>query len=304
MSGRIPESGGAYSIVDAPSLAERTSIRLGGRAIAEIRLHRLAGLEAVPELVEKLGGRLALLGEGTNIIASDETLPLVLLTLPRGDEATVRGDEGGRVLLRAAGGMRLPALLAQAAVLGLSGLEGLAGIPGSVGGALAMNAGSFGVEMGDLATKVTVFSPALGLVERPAEDFDFGYRNCRLRGHEGWFLVCGLELALTASNRDSVRDRMRAIYAKKQASQPVTARSAGCVFKNPAPDAPAGRLLDEAGLKGFGVGGMRFSRLHANFLVNEGGGTFAVAEELMELALEKVRARSGHELEKEVRIWR
>lgn len=304
MSGHATPSVGAYSVIDEPSLAERTSIRLGGKAIAEIRLHCLEGLEAVPDLVKRLGGRLVLLGEGSNVIASDGRLPLVPLRLPPSHEAWICGDEGGSALLRAEGGMRLPALLAQAAILGLSGLEGLAGIPGSVGGAVAMNAGSFGVEIGGLAERVEIFSPDLGLIERPAGDFDFRYRDCRLRGHDGWFLVCGLVLRLAKSGRDSVRDGMREVYAKKRASQPVTARSAGCVFKNPAPGVPAGRLIEEAGLKGHNVGGMRFSPLHANFLVNEGGGSFPEAMELMDLAREKVRACSGYELEKEVKIWR
>ena len=96
---------------------------------------------------------------------------------------------------------------------------------------------------------------------------------------------------------------MRDVYAKKQQSQPVTAWSAGCVFKNPAPDAPAGRLLDEVGLRGFRLGGMAFSAMHANFLINEGNGTFAQAMELIDMAREKVSQRFGHALEMEVRLW-
>ena len=141
------------------------------------------------------------------------------------------------------------------------------------------------------------------LVERPADAFAFGYRKCELRGHDGWFLVCAVTLELARGDKESIRSRMREIYQRKQQSQPVTAWSAGCVFKNPAPDAPAGRLIEEAGLRGTRLGGMAFSPVHANFLVNEGGGTFEQAMELIELAREKVRARSGHELELEVRLW-
>ena len=96
---------------------------------------------------------------------------------------------------------------------------------------------------------------------------------------------------------------MRDIYLKKQASQPGAAKTAGCVFKNPGPDAPAGRLLDQAGVKGLTVGDMYFSTLHANFLVNEGKGTFAQAMELIELARERVERLSGHRLELEVQLW-
>lgn len=293
-----------YSIGEGVRLAERTSIGLGGRVIAEVRLEDERGCEDLPELEKRLGGKLVFLGAGTNIIASDEDLPLVPVSLPRSGEAQTTGESGGAVLLRAPGGMPLPLLLARAASLGLGGLEGLAGIPGSVGGAAAMNAGSFGTEIGSFVRGVRLFSPHLGITELPGEDFRFSYRRCELSGHDGSFLILGLTLALPQKDGELVKAAMREVMARKKAAQPVTARSAGCVFKNPAPDAPAGRLLEEAGLKGSGMGGMRFSPLHANFLVNEGGGRAVDAFALIESAKEKVRALSGYDLETEVKIWR
>lgn len=293
-----------YTITEGVTLASRTSIGLGGRVIAEVRLDGERGCEALPELERKLGGRMVFLGAGTNIIASDEALPLVLATLPRGGEAEIIGDEDGVPLLRAQGGMPLPLLLSRAASLGLGGLEGLSGIPGSVGGAVAMNAGSYGVQMGPLVRSVRVFSPTLGVTECPAGDFLFSYRHCALAGHEGAFLVLGVTLALPERDGAQIKAAMRDVMVKKKAAQPVTARSAGCVFKNPAPDSPAGRLLDEAGLKGAAMGGMRFSPLHANFLINEGGGKAADAFALIETAKEKVRNRTGFCLETEVKLWR
>lgn len=302
---------GGIQVIDAPSLAERTSIRLGGAAIAEVRLSRPEGFERLPGLLANIGGRVSFLGEGSNIIASDGRLPLVLVRQEPSIPPAVVGENGNEVYIRASAGTRLPALLAKAASLGLSGLEGLAGIPGSVGGGVAMNAGSFGVEIGSLVRSVELFSPKLGLLERPAADFVFAYRSCapveslamRLGGQGEWFLISAVTLALTKAPQERVRESMRAVYAKKQASQPVTAKSAGCVFKNPAPDAPAGWLLEQAGMKGVAVGGMRFSTLHANFLINEGGGTSEQALELIEKAKEKVLAHSGHTLALEVRLW-
>ena len=290
-------------IFKAPLLRERTSIRLGGAAIAEVRITALRGLEQLPGTAMRLGGRIAPLGAGTNIIAMDEELPLILVTKASFHETSVIGEESGRALLKADAALKLPALLAKAASLGLTGLEGLSGIPGSVGGAVSMNAGSYGVSIGDHVHSVEVFSPLLGLVERPAEDFDFAYRSCRLRGHEGWFLVCAVTLYLNRGERGAIRERMREVLTKKQAAQPVGAWSAGCVFKNPAPDAPAGRLMEEAGLKGLGMGGMRFSTVHANFLVNEGGGASEQAMSLIELARERVLQETGHMLQTEVRLW-
>jgi UDP-N-acetylmuramate dehydrogenase len=166
-----------------------------------------------------------------------------------------------------------------------------------------MNAGSYGVSIGERVHSVEIFSPLLGLRELPATDFTFSYRSCRLRDHEGWYLITGVTLAMTKGERALIRERMREVYAKKRAGQPVTARSAGCVFKNPAPQDPAGRLLEQAGLKGMSRGGMRFSTVHANFLVNEGVGSSEQALELIELAKDRVYQESGHRLETEVRLW-
>lgn len=293
-----------YAIIRDVRLAGRTSIGLGGRVIAELKLEDERGCEALPGLEKTLGGKLLFLGAGTNIIAADHDLPLLLASLPRQVEPEITGEDGEKVFLRAAGGMPLPLLLARAASLGLSGLEGLAGVPGSVGGAVAMNAGSFGVAIGDLAWSVRLFSPRLGIVERPAGDFSFAYRHCSLAGHDGHFMVLAVTLALTRKNGDQAREAMRAVMIKKKAAQPVGAQSAGCVFKNPAPDVPAGRLLDEAGLKGKEMGGMRFSPLHANFLVNTGGGRAAEAFALIDMAREKVSRSHGFYLETEVKLWR
>jgi UDP-N-acetylenolpyruvoylglucosamine reductase len=118
-----------------------------------------------------------------------------------------------------------------------------------------------------------------------------------------WLLLLAAVFALKESGKNEVLGRMRAFYVRKKLSQPLTAQSAGCVFKNPAPQIPAGRLLEEAGLKGKRVGGMCFSPLHANFLINEGQGSYAAAADLMGEAVALVKKTSGLLLEKEVRIW-
>ena len=292
-----------FIILNSPSLAERTTIRLGGEAIAEVRVSDTRCLEQLPELLTRIGGRICIMGEGSNIIAQNGKLPLLLLSMTPMDAPKVVEEKDDSVLLWAHGGMRLPALLSHAASMGLAGLEGICGIPGSVGGAVYMNAGSFGTEIGSLVHSVELFSPQLGLVERHAQDFHFSYRHCRLLEPADWFLISGVILRLTKGDKEATRARMREVYQRKQQSQPVTAWSAGCVFKNPSPEAPAGRLLDEAGLRGMRLGGMAFSSVHANFLVNEGEGSFEQAVELIDLAREKVRARTGHELELEVQIW-
>ncbi len=290
-----------FSILPGPLLARRTSMGLGGHALAEIRVEDPARLDNLPEALQRIGGRPEILGGGSNIIAADGSLPLCLLSLA--DETVLPGREiHGRVELRAGGGARLPVLLAVAARLGLSGLEGLSGIPGSVGGAVAMNAGSYGVEIFSRLARAQVFGQSAGLLERGPEGFAYGYRHCALRGNTGFFLIASATFLLTPSNPKTVRAAIRETLKKKRATQPVAARSAGCVFKNPA-GTSAGKLLDEAGMKGRAVGGMRFSTLHANFMLNTGLGTGAQALELLEMGREAVFRRHGLRLETEVRLW-
>ena len=297
------DTAAGFSCQTAPSLAERTSIGLGGVALAELRPRGPGCLEKLPELAARIGGRIAPFGRGTDIIAAEGELPLVLVTQTGDWGARVIKESKNSALVRVQAGMRLPALLARASALSLSGLEGLCGIPGSVGGAVAMNAGSYGATLGERVRAVGLFSPRLGLVERSADDFAFAYRSFALRDHPDWFLVTEVTLELKKGDKGKIRAAMRATFADKQAGQPVRAKSAGCVFKNPAPGISAGRLLEEAGLKGLRLGRMRFSPLHANFLVNEGGGAFSEAMQLIELAKEKVKRHSGHDLELEVRLW-
>jgi UDP-N-acetylmuramate dehydrogenase len=278
-------------------------------------LHDKAGADKLPGLVAGLGGLPAVIGKGSNIIAADGDLPLVLIRQEPRDKVSFE-RHGAEVWAKAPAGLPLSALLNAAAAAGLGGLEGLAGIPGSVGGSVAMNAGSFGTEVGPLLRSLTVFSARTGLREiRPdAEQAEFSYRSARCLGlpfgspapAAGEFpvlLLLEAVFVLSESGKDRVRSRMRAFLAEKRLRQPVSAASAGCVFKNPAPDVPAGRLLEEAGMKGKALGGMRFSSLHAGFLVNEGGGSSAAALELINTAVEAVRRHSGFTLEKEVCLW-
>ena len=292
------------TIIERPLLAERTTMHLGGPALAEVVVGDVTHIDKLPEILKSLGEHVMVMGEGSNILASDDPLPFVLLRAASTVDPVILGEEGGEVLVRAEAGLRLPGLLASLARMGLSGLEGLCGIPGAVGGAAAMNAGSYSKDMEQVLHSLLIFSPQLGLVELPASRFAFSYRSCTLTGHDGWFLIMSVTVRTHKDEAQRIKARMRGNYLKKQTTQPVTARSAGCVFKNPAPGVSAGKLMDTAGLKGLRRGGMIFSPIHANFLVHEHKGSFAAALEMIELARERVAAHSGYTLEREVRIWR
>ncbi len=289
-------------VLEGPSLAERTTLRLGGRALAEVRVTSRDALDDLPGVLQRLGGSPLMLGCGSNILAADGELPVVVVSVDMDDAPAIVGETAEGVVVRVGAATRLPRLLGQLASWGLSGLEGLAGIPGSVGGAVAMNAGSYGCEFGTVLRSVEVFSPDFGLADVPHESIEYAYRHFGLKGCHGWFVVTGADIVLRRGESAAITAAMRANYLKKKSTQPVLARSAGCVFRNPAPGVSAGRLIDEAGLRGKRIGGMAFSEVHANFLVNEGAGRSDEAFELLQLAKEIVKRRHGMDLTLEVKI--
>lgn len=285
----------------SPSLAERTTLRLGGTAIAELTLADARDLELLPERLHFWGGEAVVLGAGSNILAQDGELAIVLLRPNFMQGPEIVDEQGEKVFVLAGVGVPLPRLLRFCFKHGLSGLEGLVGVPGSVGGAVAMNAGSFGTEICACIERIRIFSD--GIVKTtPAGGLKPAYRSLVIPEGEKDFIILDATFGLTRSERGGIGKRMRHNFFEKKSKQPVTAWSAGCIFKNPASGAPAGRLLEQAGYKGRRYGGMAFSSLHANFLINEGKGSATAALDLLHAARDAVWQRFGIMLEPEVRI--
>lgn len=285
-----------------PSLSSRTTLRLGGKAMAELVAEQESDLEHLPDRILRLGGKLQILGRGSNILAKDGELPIVLLKLGFKEEPKVLFEEEKSIVMHVSAATPLPRLIYWLGKRGFTGLEGLSGIPGQVGGAVAMNAGSFGDEIGDTLHRVRIFSPEKGIHWLTGDEFSTGYRSFRVNAEPGFFVVTKVELKLQRARQEIIQEKMRLHMARKKASQPVSSWSAGCVFKNPQADAPAGMLLDKAGFKGKQLGGMAFSEMHANFLVNTGAGASAEAFELIAMAQEKVQKQFGYNLEMEVKV--
>ncbi|SDB09824.1 UDP-N-acetylmuramate dehydrogenase [Desulfonatronum thiosulfatophilum] len=289
-------------ILTDPVLAERTTLRLGGAAIAEIILEDERDLDGLQVQLASLGGEALVLGEGSNVLAKDGRLPLVLVRLVQPGEPEVLETGRDFALIQVPAALRLPRLLAWCRSRGFGGLEQWTGIPGSVGGAVAMNAGSYGVEMVHVLEQVRIWTPTQGCVWKEAADMEFGYRRFDSGMDDALQIVVAIRLRLGLSTPSMIRNRMQQWYGRKKQTQPVTMASAGCVFKNPAPEQPAGKLLDQAGLRGFELGKMAFSDKHANFLVNLGGGSASDAFELLDMARERVWKHFGVALATEVRI--
>ncbi|MBU1610673.1 MAG: UDP-N-acetylmuramate dehydrogenase [Proteobacteria bacterium] len=281
-----------------PALRERTTIGIGGICLAEAVLHTEQDLDQLAAFLAAEPGRPFVIGAGSNLLAADRGLDLVLIQT-KNSEFMIK-DLGDSALVRVGAGMKLPVLLSKLHKAGLGGLEGLAGIPGTVGGALAMNAGSWGVEMADRVKRAALWTPLVGLSVIEREDMQFGYRSFN-PGLAGKWLAWALELVLPRADSAAIQQAMTENMNKKKAAQPMGESTAGCVFKNP-DGMSAGKLLDQAGMKGKAVGDMEFSGLHANFLVNRGKGTFAQAMELLDTGKEAVAKHCGITLETEVII--
>ncbi|MBG0789450.1 MAG: UDP-N-acetylmuramate dehydrogenase [Desulfovibrionaceae bacterium] len=284
-----------------PSLAELTTLRLGGTAEVKLVVRDDRDLDELGDFLMRESLRPFVIGEGSNILAPDGHLDMALIKVANAPGPERVEKIGDKLIVRCCAGQRLPGLLGWAQMAGLSGLEGLTGIPGSVGGAVSMNAGSFGTEIGDAVHRVRLWSPGQGLFWLNRDQCDFSYRSFFPAIAVGKGVIWQVELALAESQPKLVRKVMHDNYMRKKATQPVTAHSAGCVFKNPEGEF-AGRLLEKAGMKGARLGGMAFSDLHANFLVNTGGGTSEDALELIDQARDKVKERFGIILEMEVII--
>jgi UDP-N-acetylmuramate dehydrogenase len=278
--------------------AELTSLRVGGSIDWVVVPETEEQAAAVAGALDEAGVPWRVLGAGSNVLADDERHAYVVLTMRE-----VKGGarfEGERVSVSA--GYSLPRLCVDAARRGLSGIEGLNGIPGTVGGALWMNAGAFGQEIGTVVESVRVARGGR-VVEVPGAEIKWDYRRTSFQDGE---LLLGATLQLRAGDPEEIKRRMEESKRKRLETQPHGARSAGCFFKNPpGTSLSTGRMIDEMGMKGERRGGALVSDVHANFIVTEGedaraADALALAEEIRE----RIRRERGIELEYEVELWR
>ena len=273
-------------------LSRHTTLRVGGPARWYCRVKTEEGLSTVLRAASESGDPLALLGMGSNVVASDEGFPGWVVRL-EGDflRIGISGD-----LLTAGGGAALGGACAAAARAGLSGLEPISGIPSSIGGAVRINAGAYGGEIFDVLETVRLVSRAGDRRESPGPDIPHGYRWTRLC--ETNEIVSEATLKLRPASREEIAERTRVVSDKRRGALP-SEPNAGSVFKNP-PGDYAGRLVEACGLKGERSGAAAISTRHANVVVNLGGARAADVVLLMQLMRDSVRAKFGVTLSPEV----
>lgn len=285
---------------DVP-LASRTTYRIGGPADALVTLLAVEELQRVLALCRSEGLRWKVVGRGSNILADDDGFRGVIIVLEGKFKYIVRqGPVTERqTIVHAGAAVGLPRLADWCSAEGLSGLEFAAGIPGSVAGAVIMNAGAWGEDMAGVVAAVELTGAEDTLV-LDGQQLRLTYRCCESRSDwQADRVISAVLVRLKPEKQKVIKERMSQLLDKRRSSQPAGLPSGGCVFKNP-PGMSAGRLIDEAGLKGTRIGDARVDETHGNFFVNCGAARAADIQALMKLVCERVYRHSGVRLEPEL----
>lgn len=279
------------------NLSRRTTLRVGGPADLYVEPVSEGGLSTVLELCVLRSVPILVLGRGSNLLVRDGGFRGVVISLGHSEFARITPVEGqGRIQVGA--GARLKQVAVEARRSGWAGLEFLEGIPGSMGGALRMNAGAMGRWTFDVVEQMRCMDRQGTIRDLERSAIDVRYRSCPLLESH---LALGALLRAEPAPVDEVRALMDSYSRKRWESQPSQS-SAGCTFKNPSAEVPAGRLIDELGLKGTRVGGAMVSDVHANFFVNLGTATARDVLSLIDLVRTRALEARGVTLETEIEI--
>ena len=278
-------------------MSKHTSFRIGGGA--EIMAFPKSREELAAVLIQSalLDVKPVILGAGTNVLAPDEGIPGIVICLKDCLDGVEVLDNGR---IRVMAGVTMTRAAVFAANHGLSGLEFAHGIPGTVGGGVYMNAGAYGGEICQVCESVEVMTRNGEIKIITGEEMGFSYRHSLLE--ETSDIVISTVFCLEVKNTEEIKARMKELMGKRSASQPLDLPSAGSAFKRPV-GGFAAALIDQAGLKGYQVGGAAISTKHAGFAVNLGGATAADVKSLLSQVSDIVFEKSGIRLEPEVRIW-
>lgn len=278
----------------AEPMSRHTTFRIGGPADLYVTCDTLADLAETVRGCAEADVPWTVAGKGSNLLVADDGYRGAVVVL--GKEFKRHSVEGNGI--KAGAACILAYVVRDAFSRGLGGLEFAVGIPGTVGGALAMNAGSRDAWMGSIVESVTLYVPETGLQRLRGTDIAWGYRQSGLSSRG---VVVETVVRLEEADRDRIQRDMEASLSRRKRTQPLSSPSAGSVFRNPEGDS-AGRLIEAAGLKGTKLGGAKISDIHANFIVNDGGASATDVVGLIRKIRMVVRNTHGIELEPEIRF--
>ena len=281
----------------AEPMEKHTSFRIGGGVDVMAFPKDRVELAQILKTSALLDCKTAILGAGTNVLAPDEGIKGLVICLKDCLDGMQQLDANR---IRVMAGVTMSRAAVFAANLGLSGLEFAHGIPGTVGGGVYMNAGAYGGEICQVCERVEVMDRNGNIRYLPKEEMEFSYRHSVLE--ESGEIVISADFLLAPGDPEQIRGKMKELIGKRSASQPLDLPSAGSAFKRPV-GGYAAALIDQAGMKGYQVGGAAISTKHAGFAVNVGGATAADVKQLLQDVSDRVYENSGIRIEPEVRIW-
>ncbi len=274
-------------------MAGHTTFRIGGPADCFLELENEEQLKKVRRYLELTGVSFFVLGNGSNLLVNDTGYRGIILQV--GSKMNGISVQGNRVIAKA--GATLVQAARTAMEHGLSGLEFASGIPGTVGGGVVMNAGAYGGEMSQAVVQVNVVSRDGEILELDNETMEFGYRSSVIKHSP--FIVTEVTFCLDRDDKDVIKGRMEELAMRRREKQPLEYPSAGSTFKRPEGHF-AGKLIMEAGLKGFRIGGAQVSEKHCGFVINTGNATAQDVRDVMTAVQNRVKGQFGVELEPEI----
>lgn len=281
-------------LTDEP-MKKHVTFRVGGAADYFVSPESAEEVQKIILLCKEAGMPYYILGNGSNLLVSDHGYRGVIIQIYKSmSEVSVKGE-----LVTAQAGALLSAIAAKAAEESLTGFEFASGIPGTIGGAAVMNAGAYGGEMKDVLEQVTVLTKEGELLTLPREELEMGYRTSRVAKNQ--YIVLEAVIRLRYGEQKQIRETMNELKEKRTTKQPLEYPSAGSTFKRPE-GYFAGKLIEDAGLRGFQVGGAQVSEKHCGFVINKDNATAAEVRELIRQVSERVKANSGVTLEPEVKM--
>jgi len=279
-------------------LAPHTWLGIGGPAEYFVQPRTPEELAEVARRCRQSEAPLRVLGGGANLLVDDAGIKGAVVHLGQGSFTEVTPIEGG---LRAGAGADMGKLVLRCVREGLSGLEGLTGVPGTVGGCVHMNAGGAYGNIGSAVQRLTLMADDGEVFQREREDLVFGYRQTNITAK----FILGVDLRLSEDDPHRILQQVKQIWIHKKNTQPLSSRSAGCIFRNPQePGVPsAGALIDKSGLKGRRVGGAYVSEKHANFVLADEGAKASDVLKLVHLIQEVVYKNFKVYLQREIEVW-
>ncbi|MEW6101426.1 MAG: UDP-N-acetylmuramate dehydrogenase [Candidatus Omnitrophota bacterium] len=283
-------------VKEGEALKDKTTFRIGGCARFFAEPENGRELKDLLICARKNNLPVFILGSGSNILVNDKGVRGLVLRL---NSPFFRKIKCQRNFIESASGVKIKELILKSYNNGLSGFEFLAGIPGTTAGALAMNAGSWGRSIGELAEEVKVmdYSGREKLIKK--KGIRFGYRNSSLSK----YIILGARFKLNKEKKAKIKENISGFLARRFQMQDLSFPNAGCIFRNP-PQEHAGRLIDLCGLKGKKAGGAVISSKHGNFILNKGQASCSDVLSLMNLAKKKVKKKFNISLAPEIKIWR